>query len=289
MTILKTTLFLFLAVTPVFAAPDLLSFADSLFAEKDFYRAVTEYKRFLHYFPDDPRTPSAQLKIARSFLNGERWQQADQAFEKVWIHYPDSPEAIVAKREYADAAYIRKDYENATQRYSQLKQEGSKSPSTELSYRIGLSKLQQNRPEAARLQFQNLEPGLAQELSLSLDQYENLSQKSPRLAATLSAILPGAGQLYTERPKQAAIAFSLNAAFIYAAIEAWNNENYAVSGILSLFELGWYGGNIYNAMNNAHKYNRHQRQNFINHFQERFGLTLGLEKSAPHISAQFSF
>jgi len=289
MTILKTILCLFLAVTPVFGEPDLLSFAESLSAEKDYYRAVTEYKRFLHYFPDDPRAPSAQLKMAESFLAGERWQQADQAFEKVWALYPDSAEAIIAKRAYADAAYMRKDYENAKQRYAQLKQAQSNKPSAEVSYRSGLIALQQNRPAAARLQFQNLELGLAQQLSLSLDQYEKLPQKSPRLAATLSAILPGAGQLYTERPKQAGIAFSLNAAFIYGAIEAWNNENYAVSGILSLFELGWYGGNIYNAMNNAHKYNRQQRQNFLNHFQQRFGLSLEWEESTPQISAHFSF
>ncbi|MBN1957273.1 MAG: tetratricopeptide repeat protein [Desulfuromonadales bacterium] len=286
---LKILLLLFIVTTPVFAAPDLMSFADSLAAEQDHYRAITEYKRFLHYFPDDPRAPSAQLKIGQSFVAGERWQQADLAFEKVWSRYPKSPEAAVARRAYAEAAFQRKDYETARDRYAQLKQEQHESDTAEVSYRSGLSELQLNHPAAARLQFEELEPELAHQLSLSIDQYENLPQKSPRLAGTLSAILPGAGQLYSERPKQAGIAFALNAAFIYAAVEAYENDNYAVSGILSLFELGWYGGNIYSAINNAHKYNRRQRQTFLDNFQQRFGLTLRTEQGIPKISAHFSF
>lgn len=270
------------------AESNLLSFADSLAAEGDHYRAITEYKRFLHYNPQDPQTAYAQLAIGKSLLAGQRWEQTDQALEKVWSLYPCSPEAATAKQLHADAAYDRGDYETAQLRYEKLRDD-SPDDNKPSEYQIGLSQLKQGKLDEARTSFTNLPEPLKQQLSLSLDEYQQLSRKSPQLAGTLSAFLPGAGQLYTERPHQAGVAFALNAAFIYGAIEAWDNENYAVAGILSLFEIGWYGGNIYNAMNNAQKFNRKQEHNFLERLQQRYGLSLGWQQGQPQLQAVFHF
>ncbi len=279
----------FLLLSPASAAqPDLLSFADSLAVERDYYRAITEYKRFLHYFPADPRAAYAQLAIAENLLNAKRWLAADEALKKVWRHYPAGAEADKARRLYAAAAYRRGDYREAKQRYESLSVH-SAPPGHDASYWLGLNELRQDNPEAARRHFSNLAPDLSAELQAELERYEQLPQKSPRLAAGLSALLPGAGQLYTERPRQAGAAFALNAVFIYGAVEAWQNENYAVSGILSLFELGWYGGNIYNAANNAHKYNRRQKRDFLERLQQRFDLSLGFTGGSPQLSATIRF
>ena len=290
MPILYLFLLIFCVPFTALAEPDQLSFADSLAAEADYYRAITEYKRFIHYHPHDPRVAYAQLEIGKNLLAGERWAQADQALMKVWMLYPDSKEAQEARQLYADSAYQRADYPGAQERYSELRETRPPTDTTSsIDYRSGLSALQQDDPETARDYFSQLEPPLEQQLSLALDEYEQLPQKSPRLAGTLSAILPGAGQLYTERPRQAGIAFALNTTFIYAAVEAWNHENYALSGLLSLFEVGWYGGNIYNAMNNAHKYNQRKKHQFIEQLQQRFGLSLGWRQKHPELTAQFYF
>ena len=159
----------------------------------------------------------------------------------------------------------------------------------DIDYRIGLSALYQNRVGEARDNFAQLPDPLGEPLLLSLEDFQRLERKSPALAGTLSALLPGAGQLYTERPRQAGIAFALNAAFIYGAFEAWDNEDYAVAGILSLFELGWYGGNIYNAMNNAHKFNRRREQLFLDRFRQRFGFHFGLQQEQVGLQALFRF
>lgn len=282
-------LLLLIFVPAAHADPDLLSFADSLVVEGDYYRAITEYKRFLHYYPQDSRAAYAQLAIARSLLAGERWEQADLILEKVWSLYPKSNEAVTARQLYADAAYNRGDYATAEQRYRELNNDTTVTNKENADYKIGLSQLRQNMPDEARKSFNQLPAPLSQQLSLSLNEYQQLQKKSPQLAGTLSAILPGAGQLYTERPRQAGMAFALNAAFIYGAVEAWDNDNYAMAGILSLFEIGWYGGNIYNAMNNAHKYNLRQQDHFLERFQQRFGLSLGWQKGHPQLQALFNF
>lgn len=278
-------LLLMVTSTAMAGEPDQLSFADSLAAEGDHYRAITEYKRFLHYQPDELRAAYAQLQIAHSLIAGERWLQADQALEDVWTQYPASAEAALARQLYADAAWQRKDFDNAVNRYSALKDQSNALTTEHQTYRLGLSELYRDRPEQARQHFNTLNNA---DLNLSIEQYQQLPHKSPNLAATLSALLPGAGQLYTERPRQAGIAFALNAAFIYGAVEAWNNENYTVSGILSLFEIGWYGGNIYNAMNNAHKYNQRQQQNFLERLQKRLDLSLEWTDH-PAITAHIHF
>ncbi len=282
-------LLLLIFVPAAYAKPDLISFADSLAVEGDYYRAITEYKRFLHYYPQDSRSAYAQLAIAKSLVVGERWEQADLMLEKVWNLYPESNEAVTAKQLYADAAYDRGDYATAQRRYQELKNDVPTANKETAVYKIGLSQLRQNMPDEARNSFNQLLTPLNQQLSLSLDEYQQLHQKSPQLAGTLSAILPGAGQLYTERPRQAGMAFALNAAFIYGAVEAWDNNNYAVAGILALFEIGWYGGNIYNAMNNAHKFNLRQQDQFLERFQQRFGLSLGWQKGHPQLQALFNF
>ncbi len=264
-----------------------LSFADSLAAEGDHYRAITEYKRFLHYHPDAVEAARAQLAIAHSLRAGERWTELDLALEKVWKSYPGTPEAASARKLYADAAFARQDYPEARQRYQWL-QENAQNPGA-AGHRIGWSFLAENRIAEARQSFGQSAEETANDWQRELDDYQQLPRKAPQLAGTLSAILPGAGQLYTERPRQAAVAFALNAAFIYGAIEAWNNENYAVAGILSLFEIGWYGGNIVNAVNNAHKYNRNQEELFKQRLRQKFGLSLGWREQAPQLQAHFRF
>ena len=282
-------LLLLVFVPNAYAETDLLSFADSLAAEEDYYRAITEYKRFLHYTPEDTRAAYAQLAIAKCLIAGQRWNQADLALGKVWNTYPDAIEAKAARQLHADAAYDRGDFAAAEMRYQRLRNSLTTESIDTARYKVGLSQLQQSKHDEARDSFLALQSPLDQQLSLSLDEYLLLPRKSPQLAGTLSAFLPGAGQLYTERPLQAGIAFALNTAFIYAAIESWENENYATAGILSLFEIGWYGGNIYNAMNNAHKFNQRQQDHFLKKFQRHFGLSLGWQQGHPQLQALFNF
>jgi hypothetical protein len=110
--------------------------------------------------------------------------------------------------------------------------------------------------------------GSANAIASELLHIDDLPRKSPATAGTLAAILPGAGHLYTERPTDALVAFLLNGAFIFGAIELFRHENYVAGGIVTFFELGWYTGNIYSAVSSAHKYNKRVKEDFIEHLKE---------------------
>jgi hypothetical protein len=94
------------------------------------------------------------------------------------------------------------------------------------------------------------------------------------VAGTLAAILPGSGHLYTERPRDALVAFLLNGAFILAAVELFNDDEYVTGGIVTFFELGWYSGNIYSAVNCAHKYNKRMKKDFIQGLRDRTSVSI---------------
>ena len=101
---------------------------------------------------------------------------------------------------------------------------------------------------------------------------KSLQYKSPQAAGFMSAIVPGSGQVYNGRYKDGFYSFLLNGLFIVGAYTAYNDENYAVAGILTLFEIGWYSGNIYSAVNGAHKYNRKVDEDFFRYGTHRFDI-----------------
>ena len=84
------------------------------------------------------------------------------------------------------------------------------------------------------------------------------------------------GHLYSERYRDAAVAFVLNGAFIWGMVEAFQHKNYAVGGILTFFELGWYSGNIYSAVSSAHKYNRNKKKEYLDIWKRKDLFSLGI-------------
>ncbi len=102
-------------------------------------------------------------------------------------------------------------------------------------------------------------------------------------------MLPGAGQLYAGRPRDAGLAFALNAAFILGALESFESGNEVVGSILVFFERGWYTGNIFNAANGAHKYNRDLLEAEKAPLRERFELTLSAGRQQAQLEMKLHF
>ena len=52
------------------------AFAESLFPEGDYYRAITEYKRVVFHYPHSPLIESCRFRIAESTFPARRWSEA---------------------------------------------------------------------------------------------------------------------------------------------------------------------------------------------------------------------
>jgi len=77
-----------------FAADDadkLYGFAEKLFSDGEYFRAISEYKRFLFYYPGDTRQEKASLRIAESYYRAKRWAEAVGFGQGVSRQVPGKP------------------------------------------------------------------------------------------------------------------------------------------------------------------------------------------------------
>ncbi|RMF86756.1 MAG: outer membrane protein assembly factor BamD [Nitrospinota bacterium] len=247
----------------------LLGFADSLLQEGEYFRAITEYKRFLFSYPSHPRALEARYKIGLAYFRGQEWEEAILRFREIVEAYPQEEIARDALFMIGEAYYRKGDYPSAIRVYQAITAHYPQTETaTKARYRIGWSLLRLRQWEEAATQFAAIEEQSpyypsAQTLMQEAKKGETLPRKSPLLAGILSGLLPGAGQAYNGRYRDALVAFLLNGAFILGGIEAIRAGNEALAGAIFFFEGGWYSGNVYGAINAAHKFNRDVEERFL--------------------------
>ena len=258
-------------------------FAEYYFQNGEYYRAIGEYKRFIYFFPSSDKIELAKYKIGLSFLNGEQYAEAVKAFDELI-------------EENKNTKYALKSYLKKSKAYVQLKRYDA--ALTSIKNLLTIARDQQIRDEAyhqggwvylemglwekaqkyfEKISSQNREKYNLKEIVMKLDRKLPLKRKNPTTAGLL-AIIPGAGHLYCERKKDALISFLLNGAMIYAAYEAFDHDLDVIGGIITFFELGFYTGNIYSAVNSAHKYNRDKKNKFLDHLKKNTKVNISLSK-----------
>jgi outer membrane protein assembly factor BamD (BamD/ComL family) len=274
-----------------------MGLGDYFFEDGDYYRAITEYKRFLFFFPASLRAEEARWKIASSYFQGKKWDEALSAADDLLKEHPSSPWAAEATLLKGRCWMEKKEFSEARSYFARVKEIYPGSPAArEAQWQLALSYLQEERWKEAAAEFRKIEPESklyprAERWAQGLDRIEEIPQKSPATAGVLAAVLPGAGHLYTERYRDAGIAFALNAAFIWGMVEAFEHKSYAVGGILTFFELGWYSGNIYSAVSSAHKYNREKKKEYLDLLEKenRFAVGISFRDKEPFLSLRYVF
>jgi tetratricopeptide (TPR) repeat protein len=259
--------------TLVIKADDQFQFAERYFANEEYYRAVGEYERFIHFFPQDSRVALAMYKVGLSYQKGERFAQAVQAFHALIERYGDTELATKSHFNVSDSYIKLKQFGNALIALDSLiGQSSDLDVKDEAYYRQGWIYLEMDEWEKAQASFaaislKNKDTYRLKELSDDINKRQSLKSKGPTTAGWL-AVIPGAGHLYCERYRDALIAFLLNGAMIYAAYEAFDHDNEGLGGLITFFEIGLYSGNIYSAVNSAHKYNRKQKRDFLQYIKK---------------------
>src|SRR5215831_10758039 len=275
-------------------ADQLIVFAERLMYEGEYFRAVTEYRRFLFYYPEDPRRARVHFRIGLALYRGESYGEALQTFREVVQLYPNTTYGKQAWLWQGESLTRQGQYTAAEKLYAEIT---ARFPADTIGqqarYQRAWTLLYRRQWRDAATQFQQVAPDsdlyqsaqlLAQEALVG----ERLPTKSPGLAGLFSGLLPGSGQLYNGRLGDALLAFFLNSLFIVGAIEAVHRDAPAVAGILSFFEAGWYAGNVYGAINGANKYNRHTTEIFLRNLDNSFPPGLPETRQTRTLGVQFS-
>lgn len=271
-------------------------FARTCLDRGEYERAVGEFERFIHFFPGDPLVSTARRLIGICYLKDRRFDRARETFLEIISAEPGTYEAgrallLTGETYYQQGISTEADY--------YLKQVIENPPGPDLKdmalYRLGWTMMQAGRWREASKTFGKVGPDStffesARRLSEQSLKGEELPEKNPVYAGTLAALIPGLGHAYVSRYRDAALAFVLNGVFIWATVESFHQDHEVLGGMLMVLEAGWYTGNIYSAVNCAHKYNRKRQDDFRDSLEDQFGLHLFIaDKGCGGLVLRFQF
>jgi outer membrane protein assembly factor BamD (BamD/ComL family) len=241
-----------------------LRVADGFLAEREYYRAVTEYLRFRFLFPASERGDYVLLQIGRAYLRGEEYDRAAKNFRLLEEEFPASPLFFQSRYLEGLAVWKGKDRTGAERIFEELATAG---PPNDLAPRslaaLSLLRLEGDNSKGAREALQRFTGTYpdhpwserVREADLRLEAFESLPQKSEVLAGVLSGILPGAGYAYAEEFATGFMSLGVNGAFVAATWAAFANGLEAVGILAGGVGLPFYIGNIYGSVLAARKWN----------------------------------
>jgi TolA-binding protein len=284
---------LMLFLSPVFSgqltidSDEQFDFSREYMEKGQYDRAITEFDRFIYFFPDDRRVPLARHLIGICYLKGGRYKVAREVFSHTIREAPDSPFSGKALFLTGESYYQEGMFDRAAGFFGEvLRTDPSSQLRSAAHYRLGWTRMQEGRWREASEDFGKVEKGdrlypNAAHLSAESLKGESLPYKDPVCAGVMAGILPGLGHVYVSRYKDALVAFLLNGLFIWATIESFHQDHNVLGGILAFFEVGWYTGNIYSAVNVTHKWNKKVRDDFRKGLVDALDLRLLASKKGP--------
>lgn len=258
---------------------DQFTYADHLMEKGDYARAIGEFERLVYFFPEDEKVPEARYRIGLCYFKTGEYERARKAAHEVHGDYPKSITGGKALLLIAESYHVQGVLSEANRYYALVLEHFEDSDLRNRAlYRLGWSRMGNDQWQEASRIFKGVEKesplySSANDLSEWSLEGENLPYKDPVTAGVMAGVLPGLGHVYCGRPKDGAVSFLLNGLFVWAAYEAFEEDHTVLGGILSFIELGWYSGNIYSAVNCAHKHNRAVRDTYRKNLMDRLDLS----------------
>jgi len=241
-----------------------LGLADAFLAEDEYYRAITEYKKFLFLFPDSGKADYALFGVGTAYYRGEEYEPAARTFAALLEKYGKGAHAApsayfegvslwkLGRFDRAEAAFDRVAALEPASEYAPLSLIGKSLLSYDAKNDPGcrgeLARFLESYPQDARAER------VRQTIAL-LDRNREVPRKSPAVAGVMSAVVPGSGYMYAGRYGDGVVALIVNGLFIAGTVAAIHQESYAVAAIVGGIGLPFYVGNIYGSANAATKWN----------------------------------
>jgi hypothetical protein len=228
-----------------FHQPDLRKlFADHLYCEGDYLRAVEEYKIVLNDLNND----TVEFKLALSLTEIKDYSKSRQLLEKI---NSNSVFFRFAKPEQIKILYLQNDYHAVRKEFDFSDINSTEKKLRNFSY-LYTETDSLPSPPFLILPFTEEE---ANDISSFYEMKVNLPMKEPLKAGLLSALLPGLGKIYTEEYSDAVFAAIATGVFSYLAYTNFKADH-QFRGYLFTAVAGWfYAGNIYGAAASAAIYN----------------------------------
>ena len=265
---------LIFAIHSTIPAQTQLDYADHLFEDKDYFRAISAYKEALYHTDKVSMEQYCLAQIALSYYKSHRYKASITFLSRLRNH-----PHIEKNYQYKTLIYLGLNYYQMklrSQARSYWTQAAAMDTNGQAACYLGLLDLEsrnwrkasQDFSEIAQDHPQTLVGQIASDVSRYALQASNLPQKNPHLAAILSAFLPGSGQIYAKHYHDGLQALGFLGAFAFSSYAIYKfNRNEKNSHLTTYFAISITGlfhlGNIYGAKRTAQYFNLRQRNRFL--------------------------
>lgn len=241
----------------LFTPQNRLNFGNHLFNDKDYLRAIGEFKNYLRSTNND----TVKFKMAFALSEMQRFQEAADNFKGLFFTSSLSEEA---KFEFFKTNFLSEDSKT-------FRDIINDSPFLPEKYSQNINQLKQ----ISLLKEENLLPD-SNEISNLFSENEkielikfylrkkNPEYKSPGTAALLSAIIPGLGKIYAGETGDGITSFLFTGLLSFLAYDNFNADHDFRAWLFTGLAAWFYGGNIYGSAAAAQNYNAEIKFNFQN-------------------------
>jgi TM2 domain-containing membrane protein YozV len=258
-------------------------FARQLLAEGDYYRAISVYKELAFFAKNPTEQGRHRYAVGQAYRLAQRHDLAVATLAPLLAHGELPPSLHARARLQLALGYLGSGVPALAE--AELRQAAEAGEQARASLFFGLLRLEARQDREAAEHFaaaaaegDRATSLLAQQLGERALRAPELPSRSPALAATLSALLPGAGQLYVGHAADAIQAAGFTGAFGFATYLAYERDrdrggSYLLTGVAATITAVFYAANIYGAARTARYFNERQRELFLGDLRRR-ALTL---------------
>jgi tetratricopeptide (TPR) repeat protein len=235
----------------IFDASHSKKFAEYLYKTGQYDYAIEEFRRVIFLSPYDS---DAKSRIVDAYMAKEDFNRAAGFFESYFSPFDTLPVSLQKK---GLKIYVILDDFSTAHEYLRRSKMDTLSKQT---WMLGLILLQKKWKEAEGFYQKHMDNSMPvyHQFGTALNRRLESKTKSPFLAGTLSAVIPGLGKVYTKNYGDGFMAFLFTGLNLWQAYQGFKKEGvHSVRGwIFGAIGFSFYLGNVYGAVKSAEKYNK---------------------------------
>jgi len=257
----KSRIFLILFMCGSLSAEDSFSYAEHLYDGGLYNEAAVELRRFIYFNPSDGRLKVASILLVKALWNQEKHTEAQKAAKNI----KGEDGHLLRSKLY----FLDKDYDSARiSAENALNKPACAEEAQNVIIASDLYKANWQGAIKSMSDFNRLNP----KVESHLDKKSPVKLKSPAVAVTMSALLPGLGQAYSKHYSDALVTFLINGLFIGGSVAAWRNDYKVTSVLCGTMGVTYYLGNLYNAGLFVYQYNNYRKDICAKEIRKELGL-----------------